>query len=318
MFIEDAFRPHWAHGLNNISINRSTSISDWIKTGNEYQIHQQVSQDEFILNVYNRSLFLSPISQDCNRFSTASLESVMKIDDDAILPKNLSWVLIKQYYSAFYAAHLILRLLGLSLSQLDAPVISKVKNVANLYGFLNGINVENGYYLLNFSNPDLALRCKKINVNQDGGSHVALWKIFGNKMRELSLDMLANNTDVGIQDICRKLDELVANLDYVGAPNHSWLSKMRNELNYKHYYGVWHPYTLPKDQLEKIKREHNLWRNDVLQIELRNYTGKELLRFSSTCLFIIGLANKLCEDMSKRCSNGKSFLSSGYLQIINT
>lgn len=317
MFIEDAFRPFWTLGLNNVSINKSASLTEWIRSGKDYQVDTQVSEKEFKLTVFDRNVFLCPISQDCNRFATSALESIIKPDDYAILPKNLSWILIKQYYSAFYSAHLILRILGKSLSQLEASTIAMVKKVSDAYGYLNGINIENGYYLIDYSNQNTSLLCKKIEIKQDGGSHVALWNIFGDEINKINLAMLTNSSDVNVQDICRKLDELVANLDYVGSNKHSWLSRIRNDLNYKHLYGVWHPYTMPKDQLDKIKRDSGKWKNEILNIELSNYTGKEILRFSNTCLFIVGLGNKLCADMSKRCSSGQSFLKSGYSQVIN-
>lgn len=317
MFIEDAFRPFWAPELNDIVINKSTSLGEYIKAGKDYQINTQVLKDEFKLDFFNRVNFLNPISYDCNRFSSSSLESILKIDDFTILPKSIGWILIKQYYSAFYSAHLILRILGFALSQLDQETINTVKKVADLYANLNGVNIENGYFLIDYSKNFNSLHCKKINVNQDGGSHVVLWKFFGEKIKEVSLEMLKLNSSTTIQQVVAKLDDLISNLDYVGSNNHSWLSRVRNDLNYKHFYGVWHPYNLPKDQLESIKRNINLWKTDILKIDLRNHIGSEMVRFSNTCHFIIGLGAVICEDMSTRCSLGKSFLRSGYNQLIN-
>lgn len=317
MFIEDAFRPYWITGLNNIPLNKSITVSEWIKIGKDYQVNSQVAKDEFTLSVYNRETLLMPLSRDCNRFSSATLESILKTDNFSVLPKNVSWILVKQYYSAFYAAHLILRFLGLSLTQLEATTISTVQRIASLYGTLNSINIENGYYLIDYSGNPLDLNCKKIDVKGDGGSHVTLWKLFGDKMKELSMNFLANYDNSEVQAICLKLDELVDNLDYVGSNNHSWLSRIRNDINYKHSHGVWHPYSLNNSQIDKIKSGIKLWKGDILNIELKNHVGQEIIRYSYTCLFIIGLANALCQDMMKRCSNGKSFLLSGYQPIAN-
>ena len=317
MYIEDAFRYYWTVGLNNIVVNKSKNLNDWIKEGNNYQIHNPVLKDEFILNVYDPINYLNSISQDCNRFSTSALESIIKLDNSEVLPKSIGWILIKQYYSAFYSAHLILRILGNSLTQLDGNTINVVKKVALAYENLNDINVENGYFLIDYSKNDNTLHCKKINIKEDGGSHVALWKIFGEKIKHLSLDILTKYDSTEVQDISTKLDELITNLSYVGSNNYSWLSRIRNDLNYKHLYGVWHPYKLPQKQLDEIKRNCSLWKTDVMKIELKNHVGNEMLRFSNSCLFIIGLGNIICKDMASRCSNGKSFLNSGYSQIIN-
>lgn len=317
MYIEDIFRTYWAHGLNNIVINNSNTFNDWIKEGKDYQIRSQVKEDEFFLDLNDRNLFLNPISKDCNRFCTAALESIIKIDNLEILPKSISWQLIKQYYSAFYSAHLILRFLGFSLSQFDSEGINKIKKIADLYGNLNGVNIQGGYYLVDYSDNSKSVNCKKIKIKEDGGSHVALWKIFGEKIKFISIDSLIKNNSSEIQSITKQLDNLINNLEYVGSSNYSWLSRIRNELNYKHLHGGWHPYSLNKNDLDYIIRNLGAWKADISKIELENLTGKEIIRFSNTCQFIIGLSKRISEDMSKRCSLGNSFLNSGYSKIIN-
>ncbi len=317
MFIEDIFRPYWAAGLNNITTNNSKTFNDWVKLGNDYQILNQVNETEFILSAIERKIFLAPISKDCNRFSTSALESIIKIDNLEILPKSLSWILIKQYYSAFYSAHLILRTLGFSLSQFDSDGIRSVKKVAELYGYLNNINVESGYYLVDYSQNNNFITCKKVKIKDDGGSHVALWKLFGEKLKFISTDCLTKFDSAEVQTIVAKLDDLVNNLSYVGSSNFSWLSRVRNELNYKHSYGVWHPYSLDKNDVDYIIRSLDLWKGDIEKIELANLTGKEMIRFTNTCHFIIGLSKKISNDMTQRCSEGNSFFKSGYSKIIN-
>ncbi|WP_409149813.1 hypothetical protein [Sphingobacterium sp. BS-2] len=317
MNFDDIFRQYWAIGINNITVNKSMSFNEWIKAKNDFQINSQVLKDEFIISSYDRSCFLKPLSKDCNRFASASLESIIKIDNLDILPKNVSWLLIKQYYAAYYAAHVILRFLGFSLSQFDSEAIKAIKQVADLFSNLNGINVESGYYLVNFSNNSLDINCKKIDIKKDGGSHVALWKLFGEKIKHISTDILTKITSPEIQPLTVKLDQLLKNLSYVGSSDYSWLSRIRNELNYKHLHGAWHPYDTNLSCSTEIIKNLESWKNDPFKIELANLTGKELLRFSNTCMFIIGLAHTISQDMTKRCSNGKSFLDIGYSKIYN-
>jgi hypothetical protein len=317
MYIEDVFRSFLAPGINNVPINKSINLSNWLKNGSGFQIYQQVQTTEFQINVFDRNEFLLPISQDCNRFSCSSIESVIKIEDFRILPKSIAWVLIKQYYAAFYSAHFLLRALGLSLTQLDTEVINSIKKIADLYGTLNSVNIESGYYLIDYSDINRILKCKKVNINFDGGSHVALWKLFGNKLKDMSIEMLAKFSTVDVQSISNKLTDLIDNLSYVGSNNCSWLTRMRNDLNYKHLFGVWHPYTLQANQLNLIKDNLELWRSDIMKIELKNLVGKELVRFSNSCQFIIGLSFIICNDMIERCSSGKSYLHSGFKRLIN-
>lgn len=317
MFIEDIFRTYWAPKLNTIQSNNSIDLKSWLIKGDNYLINSQIKSDEFEISVYDRSDFLLPISKDCNRFSTSSIESVLKIENHTILPKNISWTLIKQYYSAFYSAHCTLRLLGFSLSQLDSDVINQVSILANHYNLKNGINIETGYYMIDYSKDSNIIKFNKIKVNKDGGSHVSLWKIYGDKIKFISSDLLLKFNDTNAQSISEKLDNLIDNLQYVGSSNYSWLSRIRNELNYKHNFGVWFPYNLPKNQVDMLKRNNDLWKSDILKIELKNLTGKEIIRFSNTCQFIIGLNNSICNDMAKRCPDGKSYLDNGFKKIIN-
>ncbi|MEI2272577.1 hypothetical protein OHD16_10540 [Sphingobacterium sp. ML3W] len=317
MTFDDVFRQYWAFGLNNITINNSVTFNEWIKSKNDYQINSQVLKDEFIISCYNRQAFLQPLSKDCNRFATACLESIIKIDDLQILPKNISWLLIKQYYSAYYAAHLILRFLGYSLSQFDSESIKSIKQVADLFSNLNGISIESGYYLIDFGKNSFDINCKKIDVKKDGGSHVALWKLFGEKIRNISVDILTKVSNPEVQPLTNQLDKLLQNLSYVGSSDYSWLSRIRNDLNYKHIHGAWHPYDTTISCSSDILKNLQSWKNDPLTIELSNLIGKELLRFSNTCMFIISLAHTICQDMTKRCGNGKSFLNIGYSKIYN-
>jgi len=318
MTFDDIFRQYWAYGLNNITVNRAETFNGWIKEKKNYQINSQVLRDEFIISSFEREDFLKPLSKDCNRFSSAALESIIKIDNLTILPKNISWLLIKQYYSAYYSAHVILRFMGLSLSQFDSESMRSVSQIAELFACLNGIKIESGYYLVDFSKNSLDINCKKIDIKKDGGSHVALWKLFGEKIKFISTDILTKISSPDIQPMVDKLDQLIKNLSYVGSVDFSWLSRVRNELNYKHLHGAWHPYDTTLSSAANIIASLEIWKKDPIEIELNNLVGKELLRFSNTCMFIISLAHTISQDMTKRCSNGKSFLNIGYAKIYNT
>jgi hypothetical protein len=57
-------------------------------------------------DLYDR-VYFNPIKR-LQSFRTAS-ESINNADNLDILPKSISWQLIKQYYLGFYSAHLILR-----------------------------------------------------------------------------------------------------------------------------------------------------------------------------------------------------------------
>jgi len=313
----DAFRPYWAYGLNNINVVGRDNFAKWIERARDFQVLAQVQPKLFQLTSRERKIFLEPISFDCNRFALSCFESVIKMEDSALLPKSLSWLLIKTYYSAFYASHLILRLLGYSLSQLDRNTINSVEKIADLYGYKNGINIEKGFYLCDFSSRNPNILFSKLDVGIDEGSHGAMWKFLTDKLTFISNDILTQNTDIEYQPISLKLSQLVVNLKYMGATSGTWLSKMRNDINYKHLYGTWYPYKPYEKYYSQIFKLIDSWKNDPIEIELNNLVGQELIRFFSSCQFLIGIAREISLDMNKRCSIGRSFHYYGSISLLN-
>ena len=310
-------RPYWAPGINNVKVNKSRNIKDWILEGKHYQIYNQITNDSFTLDVTDRTIFLKPISQDCNKFICAALESLIKTESELVLTRSISWAMIKQYYSAFYAAHTILRYFGISLTQMDSSHINKIQGIADLFSTRNNVNVESGYYKILYNNTNKNISFQKINVRSDGGTHIVLWKIFAEQLDRITDSILAESSNTSIQKFIIKLIHLKENLSYIGSNNYSWLSRTRNEINYKFLHGTWFPYKLNDAKAKEILRNSNNWRGPIINIELKNLVGNELVRFSNTCQFITGLCLEIGNDMSKRCTEGKSFLLNGHVKLIN-
>ena len=145
--LNDALRPYWAKGINATTVNTSVPFSKWLETGADYSIPNQITTNSFTIQTSDRSLFLKPISQDCNRFMSSSIESMVDNQKTILPEKSIGWDVIKNYYSSFYAAHFILRILGFSLTQLDSAMTNKIEKVADIYGCTNGASINNGFYL---------------------------------------------------------------------------------------------------------------------------------------------------------------------------
>lgn len=315
--IAEAIRPYWAFGINNITIEKSTEFSKWLGNGSGYQIYSQINNDNFEISVSDRKIFLAPICFDCNRFSMSCFESVIKIEETNVLPKSLSWLLVKLYYSAFYSGHYILRILGHSLSQLEKDVTNEIEKIADLFGNKNGIELQKGFYQFDFNDRSNTIKCTKaIKVGEDG-SHGTMWKLLSQKIKFISNDILTKNTSPDYQIISTKLADLLANLHFMGNNNGGWLSRVRNDINYKHKYGIWYPYSEYQRYYNDLENYLHAWKEDPLKIELSNLRGKELIRFISTCQFLVGTAREISLDMSKRCSLGKSFQINGPISLLN-
>jgi hypothetical protein len=317
MEIADAFRPYWAHGINNIISQKSLPLSTWLLAGNDYQIYDQITPTTFNISVYDRNLFLVPITFDCNRFSSSAFETLIKFEENAILPRSSSWLIVKNYYSAFYAAHYILRIIGKSLTQLDKNVTNKISKIADLYNYKNSIEIEKGFYLADYSNKNNTLHFEKQTKTGEDGSHGILWFIFSQTLLKISNEILNTTSSTEVQSISIKLSECYANLTYNGHHNGSWLSSIRNMINYKHSHGIWFPYLNQEKYCQELLKYSDEWKKSSSTIELKKHYGKELIRFMCTCQFIISIAREISVDMSKRCSVGKSFQLNGPIGLLN-
>lgn len=315
--IANAFRPYWAFYINNITTEKSEQFHKWLEMGNNYFLYSQIETSKFTINSYNRESFLLPIAQDCNRFGTAALESILKAGEQAYMPKSLSWIIIKLYYSAFYSGHLLLRLLGISLTQLEKRATSMIENIAEVYGVRNGITIEKGFYICNYSDRSNSLIFEKAIKTGEDGSHGTMWKILSSKLRFISNDLLVINKSTDSQTVSVKISELLDNLNYMGCNNGSWLSKIRNDINYKHLHGTWFPYANYEKYYPEIHNHINDWKKDPLSIELKNLSGKEMLRFVSSCTFLLSTVISIVQDMEKRCSTGISFHKKGLIALLN-
>jgi hypothetical protein len=315
--ISDGIRPFWAFGINNIPALKTVEFSRWLSEGANYQIYSQIQAEQFELHATERRHFLLPISHDCNRFSTSCFESAIKIQESALLPKAKSWLFIKLYYATFYAAHYILRVLGFSLTQLESPNTTAIEKIADLFGYKNNIVIHKGFYVFDYSDRSNIIKATKAIKTGEDGSHGAMWKLFAQKLSQISNDILHINSSADYQQISTKLSDCVANLKYMGNNNGGWLSKIRNDINYKHKFGIWYPYEKFEKYYSDFDSYLDDWKGDPLEIELKNLAGKELIRFISTCQFIIGMARDTTVDMSKRCSNGRSFQINGPISLLN-
>lgn len=312
-------RPFWMPGLNEVVGSQNYSLAEWLLR-QEYYIYSAISQNQFILDLPGGDFvnnMLKAFAYDCNRMASAAFETMYSIERNAKIPKSTAWTIIKSYYAAFFAGHTIIRILGISCSQLSNHPAKKVGEIARLYSNDNGFNISSSYYscIYNRNRQQLAFD----NIKSKGGVHESFWKVFYDCIQDLGERIL--NSPVIIsesQDVFSKLDELCQILSYKGHNGGNWLSSIRNRVNYRHELDTWFPHRKIKDKnVENIYRGSFQWLDDPMKINLVIQPAKPLLLFISACNFIVALCRVLIIDMSQRCSRGKSYLVSGSLKLLN-
>lgn len=310
----DVIRQFWMPGLNNVSGNPPKGLGGWF-CDEEYHVYDPLEQDRFVLTIPKDSELLSAFAFDCNRMAIASFESMIGIAKIQKFPKSMAWLVIKYYYSAFFAAHAILRMLGISCSQLQKDQTISINRIADLYSQTNNKTVSQGFYKCEYDSYQKKLSCEKINSR--GGVHETFWKVFYQRIGSLNNDILTKGRSPSQdQPVSTKLLELCDNLSYRNNHNGAWLSFIRNEVNYRHQLGSWFPYKDHQRYYFDLHDASKNWLQDPMKIVLFPQKDKKLMAFVETCNFITGLCRVLVEDMSQRCSRGRSFHTNGSVAFL--
>jgi hypothetical protein len=301
-------------GLHDVSGNVYQKLSVWV-LNNRYQIYTPIHSDKFQLDIADEVPLLAAFAFDCNRMAMAAIETIDSISTANKLTKSRAWLIIQYYYSAFYSAHSILRMLGTACTQLDKPETNNIERVADLFGTANGVTITSGFYQLSYDCTQKALCCKKLNSPQSGGSHEKMWVLFQTTLRKLSNDILVGPGPSSLkQSVSTKLAELC---DALAEKNSNWLSFIRNMTTYRHEYSAWYPYANYHKSYDQLFDLVGCWNEDPMTLTIWPQKNRELQRFMEVCGIIIAICNCLIDDMATRCSKGRSFLAFGPLAIIN-
>lgn len=268
---------------------------------------------EFNLQVNNANYLLIALSNDCNRFGQASIESITNLIPNEKLPKSASWSIIKMYYASFFAIHSILRIFGRSCSQLDNEHVKAVLELAQVTNMANGItSIENGFY---FSKYDPI--SQKISFSKLKESHADTWQCFGNLVTELIND-IPNKTTGLSSNKSKALDLLIKIKNFIyksGANKGNWPSTIRNSINYTHSYGVWFPYTNQNFKPELINRNTE-WLKEPQTFDSQiNLNEIEVFFNATNCIvsFLFHLISYGYEKGDKK----STVLKNGLFRLIN-
>ena len=179
---------------------------------------------------------------DYSRFAFSSAESIAKSYEPIFDAKAIAWRLLNQYYASFFAGHALLRSRGLGVTRIErteANYLQKVIRATSNPAF----NMDAGTYkfTLTIANDyNATIEISKL-AQGSGGAHAEFWVFFSTQLEQFSTDLVAENRPDAAQ-IVGRVDELRRLLGGPEKTNFSWLSSMRNEINYQHKFGTWFPF----------------------------------------------------------------------------
>lgn len=304
-----------ANKVFEASSHSESDLKAWVANGRYLMAQSLVPSSSnrataFELHFQQSDTLYESLANDLNRFSQAAIESMWSIGKVAKLPKSTGWAAVQMYYSAFFAAHAILRVFGQACTQLDRGHVDKVFQIARatqLDG--NTTAIENGFYFSSILNNEMQF--KKLKE-----SHADTWSSFSGLLSWL-IDNIANTTGLSIHksDALTLISNIKSTMHKSGASKGNWLSQIRNKVNYQHSHGVWYPYKSALHNHDIILRNSE-WLKDPVSFDL-NLTNNDITTLYSISNSILALMYQLTKYGYERTGGVSIPLTNGTFRLVN-
>ena len=333
----DCTRHLYVSKLNMVNKIASCGMRRWLFESEHYVVIGS-GENSVEICYYDENEVLSVWANDISRLSCAFLESVVNVTESSITSKFMAWNLVQYYYSAFYSAHSILKILGFGLIQLDGSIINKLKKKALAMGISFSSSICKGMYCVDFDTKNNKLILYKINRYDD--SHKGLWKRFFEVLCILNGEYIVTgsygNDCVRLKNVYEgtpgslfgkvekndaldaqnRIEQLKGIMNLNGDQN--WLSYVRNLINYNHALGSWYPYVNISTNYQKIIGFRTLCFENFLDNQFVIKVGDdEITKFVKTCQLINAMNYDLLMDLNMRNPEGKSFIKDYVLKYLN-
>lgn len=307
MALPETLRLLWIRGLTESVGHRAMTTEKFLQaksvtvTGNGaggVQLYANVAKDA-----------VSYFSQEADRFASASFESLLVVSRLESHPRAVGWLLIRSYYAAFFAAHALMRFHGWACTRILQNTASKLNDeLARFYP--GSMNIGGGLYLLSLKADTREILGKKLEGQNQGGTHEALWSVFDSYLDE-STTLALLEDDPGHQEYVALIDEFKKFTKKFGGS--SWFTQLRNRVNYSHEYGAWFPYIKSTCDYDRLSEALSHWAGEPRKA-LAASGRDELVLFVSACAFLVALCSMNVRDLAFRGKAKSPFrVSSGQL-----
>lgn len=308
-YLVNVIRDNWPQNINEISRVDSTTVSNWLKIGDFEPIREIDDSDNFCIGNYTGS-FLFTNAYEVEKMACVCIETLIALEHRKVNIRSMAWMIVKLYYSSFYAAHALIRSMGYLCIHIDNDTASRIKYYSSIY-YQNCKKPNQGYYLLKYESNDNKISFSR-NINAKG-SHQFLWRCVMTIINDL-LQQLSSRSRI-YQPYIVSLLKLRDIMCLRGNSSGNWLSVIRNDVTYKHTLGVWYPNRGLKRKLEiDFLRDIKLSRKIVdLNLDISN--RDELVIFVNAAMYLNILMIDVINDLINRNSKNKSFLKKNYMHV---
>ncbi len=193
-----------------------------------------------MLDRFDSDSFRRCLAFDYERFALSSAESYIYSTREFVLSGVVGWPVLKLYYSAFFAAHAIMRGLGQGIVKLERQQTDLLNGIIQI-SIGSPVVLKPGMYRFELEINELGQPRLNLQVHQaKSGVHDSFWCAFSACLDSLAEKIVSRNLP-DAADFVGGISELRPYLAPSAYGRGAWVSSIRNQVNYQHAYGVWFP-----------------------------------------------------------------------------
>lgn len=198
------------------------------------------------LQILDVDLLFRLLAGEANKFLLASRISHERATQRQT--NNASWQAVEHYYAAYYSVHYLLRLTGLSVTNLDSRATNAI--IRSNLATTPISQVPNGLYLMQFDDQTNILTLRKNTKRGPGGSHQDVWQLW-----EGLIDKLKNQATTDLVEYAAVSISLTEHKNFLTRSTAKYNPpEIRGEINYQFKGGSWIFEPKAQESIERIQR----------------------------------------------------------------
>lgn len=259
---------------------------------------------ELLLERVSVESFTRAVSFDYDRFALAAHESRVVALSEREKFGAVGWPILKQYYSAFFAAHAVMRSRGAGVVRIDNDQAKAITTTMQAYlGGSEKLSSGTYYYFISKGKNDASgeTTVNFFRSNDGKGVHEGFWSTFIKYVeREAS-----RAAQLGLPDNQDFISYSINLKQSIMSGETVWISKLRNEINYQHDYQSWMPITKKSISNRAIPKTSGDYKSNA---RLDVSRSKEPIRsFFCVCCYISELNYLIADRVAKNSKAGGTF-----------
>jgi hypothetical protein len=310
-------RESWLASTLRPSFKSHVGLREWVKA-EDWTPLAGVTKKRLYGTVHSPETFGEACVRDAIRLGIAAFESAAFVDAPAADERSCAWQFIKYYYAAYFAANGLMRLSGhasINLTAMDCASINAWTLAHGVGGSDDRNKLVAGLYQLTLESsrtPTFAIRLH----GGKGGVHIQFWSGFLSYLAALRSDVKRSPAPrVEREAALADLDLLESELKQGGLTQASWLSEMRNAVNYRFEHAAWFPYSVQQVDKRHLRDSFKVHALGADRFTAGKAAGPELVRATRSCGYIVGWLRNSLQTVAGQCKGEKATLSRGALEF---